>query len=300
MNNNLAFIIPYFKLSFFRETLESLALQTNQRFNVYIGNDASPEDPRVLLKEFENRFKFIYKKFENNLGGTSLTKQWDRCIALMNDEAWFTILGDDDVVSENYVEAFYNNLDEINENKCNVIKFSQCWIDEKGSMINEFTSYNQFIDPTENLNFKLKLHHRSSLSEHVFRKVKYSLIGFVALPIAWGSDDIAVLEFADNNMIYFIDSAKVFVRISTENISGREDNILVKNIAMIQYEKHLIKNHFKKLEVNYLKHKINLHLGYRFIEKIPLGFSILRMYLHLREFKKIIKLPKLYFRLWRN
>ena len=41
----LAIIIPYFKLLFFEETLQSLAIQTDKRFKVYIGDDASPEDP---------------------------------------------------------------------------------------------------------------------------------------------------------------------------------------------------------------------------------------------------------------
>ena len=32
----LAIVIPYFKLTFFEETLQSLANQTDQRFKVYI------------------------------------------------------------------------------------------------------------------------------------------------------------------------------------------------------------------------------------------------------------------------
>ena len=55
----LAIIIPYYKLTFFRETLDSLAAQTDQRFHVYIGNDASPEDPTNLLEEFEGKFYIV-------------------------------------------------------------------------------------------------------------------------------------------------------------------------------------------------------------------------------------------------
>jgi hypothetical protein len=39
----LAIIIPYYKLCFFEENLQSLAAQTDKRFKVYIGDDASPE-----------------------------------------------------------------------------------------------------------------------------------------------------------------------------------------------------------------------------------------------------------------
>ncbi len=34
----LAIVIPYYKLTFFEYTLQSLAKQTNQRFKVYVVN----------------------------------------------------------------------------------------------------------------------------------------------------------------------------------------------------------------------------------------------------------------------
>ena len=44
----LAIVIPYYKYTFFEETLLSLQNQTNKKFNVYIGDDASPENPLDL------------------------------------------------------------------------------------------------------------------------------------------------------------------------------------------------------------------------------------------------------------
>ncbi|OAZ05413.1 glycosyltransferase family 2 protein [Flavobacterium succinicans] len=105
----LAIIIPYYKLTFFEATLQSLAAQTCQDFKVYIGDDASPEKPTELLEHFQGQFDFVYHRFEFNLGGVSLTQQWERCIALSDNEPWLMILGDDDVLGENVVEAFYNN-----------------------------------------------------------------------------------------------------------------------------------------------------------------------------------------------
>ena len=63
----LAIVIPYFKLTFFEETLLSLANQTNKRFKVYIGNDASPESPLLLLEKYKDKFDFVYHEFESNL-----------------------------------------------------------------------------------------------------------------------------------------------------------------------------------------------------------------------------------------
>tara|TARA_B110000240_G_scaffold195891_1_gene246534 strand:+ start:1600 stop:2013 length:414 start_codon:yes stop_codon:yes gene_type:complete len=76
----LAIVIPYYKITFFEETIASLANQTNKNFKVYIGNDASPECPEALIEQYKDKFNFIYKKFETNLGSTSLVKQWERCI----------------------------------------------------------------------------------------------------------------------------------------------------------------------------------------------------------------------------
>jgi hypothetical protein len=54
--------------------------QTNKNFTVYIGNDASAENHEIVLKQFETCLKFIYKKFDSNLGGVSLTSQWHLCV----------------------------------------------------------------------------------------------------------------------------------------------------------------------------------------------------------------------------
>ena len=82
----LAIIIPYFKINFFEKTLESLAQQTDQRFQVYIGDDASPVPPTELLENYQGKFSFTYRRFTENLGSISLAKQWERCIAMMQEE----------------------------------------------------------------------------------------------------------------------------------------------------------------------------------------------------------------------
>jgi len=55
----LAIVIPYYKLTFFEATLQSLADQTDKRFKVYIGDDASPENPSRLLERYQGKFDFL-------------------------------------------------------------------------------------------------------------------------------------------------------------------------------------------------------------------------------------------------
>lgn len=137
----LAIVIPYFKLTFFDATLQSLAMQTNKRFNLYIGNDASPENPEMLLAKFEGKLNYTYHCFEKNLGSISLPKQWERCIALSQDEPWIMVLGDDDEVGLNCVQTFYENLDAILNLKCEVVRFASRFIDDKGLPLQKFNDY---------------------------------------------------------------------------------------------------------------------------------------------------------------
>ena len=120
----LAIVIPYYKLTFFDETLQSINNQTDKRFKVYIGNDASKANPEELLLKYDNSFEIVYKKFNDNLGSSSLVNQWHRCLDMINDEEWIMILGDDDVLGENVVEEFYKNLETVNDCQINVIRFS--------------------------------------------------------------------------------------------------------------------------------------------------------------------------------
>jgi glycosyltransferase involved in cell wall biosynthesis len=216
----LAIVIPYYKLTFFRKTLESLAAQTDQRFNVYIGNDASPEDPRELLKEFEGKFNFKYKKFDKNLGSISLTKQWERCVAMIRQEEWFMILGDDDYFSSNVIEEFYKNIETAAEKDISVIKLNSTIVDENNNIQLEKKPEPFIKKAVAHFFDKFGNEGRSSLSEHIFRKSQYEKFGFYDFPFAWHSDDLALLEFSDYGDILFLEKSKCFVRISAESITG--------------------------------------------------------------------------------
>lgn len=227
----LAIIIPYYKLTFFEVTLQSLAEQTCQDFKVYIGDDASPEDPSMLLEGYKGKFDFVYHRFETNLGGTSLTKQWERCIALSGNEEWLMILGDDDVLGENVVEEFYDNLLEIEEVGSNVVRFATQVIDGEGKAISRVFKHSKLEKSTNAFWRKFTGDTRSSLSEYIFSRAAYSKYGFKDYLLAWHSDDRAWLEFAEGQPIFSINNTLLYIRMSTVNISGKEDNLELKKEA---------------------------------------------------------------------
>lgn len=251
----LAIVIPYYKIAFFEETLESLSNQTNRDFKVYIGDDASPENPAELLKKYEGEIDFIYQKFDDNLGKSSLVKQWERCIKLTKNEKWLMILGDDDVLSENFVESFYLKK-EFFEDIYNVVRFSVIKIDNKSNPISE-KFVNVEIESSKKILFNNK---RSSLSEYVFAKTKIDEIGFKNLPLAWWSDVLAVLEFSNFDKIYSINDSYVNVRISDISISGSSHFEKQKEQASYLFYNYLLskkKKHFNDDEINFILERIS-------------------------------------------
>lgn len=282
----LAIIIPYYKLTFFEATLDSLAAQTNQNFKVYIGDDASEECLKDLLSKYEGKFKFLYHRFATNLGGISLTQQWERCIALAGNEEWIMILGDDDVIGDNVVEKFYENLQEVENENISVVRFATVKIDEKGNLKTDVYYHPKFEKATDFL-FRRT---RTSLSEYVFLKTKVIDCGFKNLPIAWFSDVLAILEFSDLRNIFTINTAIIKVRISDISISGSSNNYKLKSEATFKYYSYLIskkseyfnvdqkKNLLIKLEKCYINDKTNLIYFFK-ISKIYLSKFLFKDYL---------------------
>jgi glycosyltransferase involved in cell wall biosynthesis len=238
----LAIIIPYYKLTYFKETLESLSNQTDKRFKVYIGNDASHEDPTVLLDKYKEKFYFKYHRFENNLGGISLTQQWERCIDLSDNEKWIMILGDDDLLGNNVVEEFYRNLPEIARENINLVKFSTQSIDKVKNNISKIFVNPKFEKATDFYYRKYLGLVRSSLSEHVFKRESYLKYSFHNYPLAWFSDDYAWIDFAEDKPILSINEALVLITVSDESLTGITSNLFKKNSAESIFFMDLIKN----------------------------------------------------------
>ncbi|MFL0352402.1 glycosyltransferase [Xanthomarina sp. GH4-25] len=239
MKAELAIIIPYYKLTFFEDTLVSLANQTDKRFKVYIGDDASPESPDFLLEHFKGQFDFIYHRFHNNLGQDSLTKQWDRCIALAQDEPWLMILGDDDVLELTVVESFFKHH-ELFYNSSYVIRFATHVINEITKTTSSIFKQPELENAYTSFYRRIIGENRSTLSEYIFSKAKYNQFGFVNYPLAWHSDDRAWLDFSDGLPIYSINEATVSIRMSNLHISSKTDNLKQKHQAQLLFYNYLV------------------------------------------------------------
>ena len=276
----LAIVIPYYKISFFEKTLSSLKNQTNKHFKVYVGDDNSPESPLSLIKNYEYTLDLVYKKFESNLGGISLVKHWKRSLDLIQEEKWVMILGDDDSLSINVVAEFYNSLSNLSENKIKVMRFSSQTIGENGEELSEVFCHKEFENVNDFFYRKYKGITRSSLSEYVFDVEKLKNNFFYEFPLAWHSDDLAVLECSNFNSIYSNNEAKVLVRISNLSITGRTDLTLEKLKASQQYFERLLYHYPRKFNEQNLQ-LIFRKVEYFFYNKKTISEYMRLSYLHL-------------------
>ena len=248
----LGIVIPYYKIAFFEETLKSLAQQTDKRFKVYVGDDSSPESPKKLLSNFKNKFDLQYHRFDDNLGSNSLTQQWERCISVVNEE-WIMILGDDDILSETVVEEFYNSLPKLGDIK--VVRLSSCKIDNQSKIISH-TFFHPIIESSIDFLFR---HERNSLTEYIFKREQINRIGFKNFHLAWCSDILGVLEFSNFGLVYSINNAIAYIRITALSISGNQENIKLKNLASEQFSKYII---FQKFRFFNKSQRLKIMYGY--------------------------------------
>jgi glycosyltransferase involved in cell wall biosynthesis len=236
----LAILIPYYKLTFFETTIQALANQTDKRFKVYVGDDASSENPQDVLEKYKAAVNFVYKRFETNLGDTSLVKQWERCIDMVAEEDWIMILGDDDTIADNCVACFHSHVGEVDKQTINVIRYSTVVIDQNDKKISIVHNHPKYEKSVDFLMRKFKGGTRSSLSEFIFKKEVLLEIRFKDLPLAWYSDLLAVLEFSKFGLIYTINEAIVSFRLSGINITSKRDNLVLKNIATFKFYYYLL------------------------------------------------------------
>ena len=183
--SDIAVIIPAYKTKFLSRTLKSLAEQSCHDFNVYIGDDASPEPVYDIVRTFEDSLDITYKKFGDNLGKTDLVAHWERCIN-MSSEPWIFFFSDDDVMPDNAIGRVKAAIKAYPDDK--VFRFRLGIIDENDKVMRsnpEFTSDRSFANTVLSDYFSGKI--SSAACERVFHRGLLA-DGMVHFPLAWCSD----------------------------------------------------------------------------------------------------------------
>ena len=112
MTHRLAIIIPAYKATFLSAALESIAAQICKDFTLYVGDDCSPEPIGDIVEQYRDRIELVYLRFNTNLGGKDLVAQWERCIAMSQDEPYIWLFSDDDVMEPSCVELLLKTIED--------------------------------------------------------------------------------------------------------------------------------------------------------------------------------------------
>ncbi|WP_029284503.1 glycosyltransferase family A protein [Pedobacter sp. R20-19] len=216
--DQLAIIIPAYKAKYLRLTMESICKQTDQNFHLYIGDDAGDSKIADIVNSFKGMIKMTYKRFEENLGKSSLVSHWNRCFEMVGSEKWLWLFSDDDLMSHNCVENFRK---EVKGNQA-----SKIFKHDSVKFINdlEIVSRNAFdgnVTTGQFLKSKFTYSIESYVVEYIFdRELLKKIGGFPDFPLCWCADDLFWVLASQYSLIVKIRKTTVFWRYSELNISG--------------------------------------------------------------------------------
>jgi glycosyltransferase involved in cell wall biosynthesis len=219
----LGIVIPAYKARFLRAALESIASQSSRNFRLYVGDDCSPEPVGEIVREFAGRLDLHYHRFESNLGGKSLTKQWERCLRLAR-EPWLWCFGDDDCMESDCVAAFLGEMTKTGGSH-DLYRFNTVWINGAGEIISESPRHPADETGGDFLKARLRGGRNSTLQELIFSRAAWETAGGIPdLPLGWGADDAFIARLGTRRPIHTISGPRVRWRMSEVNISNDGSN----------------------------------------------------------------------------
>ena len=231
----LAIVVPAYKARFLAEALRSVAAQTDQRFRLYVCDDASPEDLEAVFREAALPADAAFHRFEQNAGGRSLVESWRRSVAL-SDEPWVWLFSDDDVMQPGCVAAFYQAL-EGDRDAFHVYRFNTLVIDAAGRVVRIHPPNPELESVEEFIYHRLTLQRMSLAPEHIFRRRAYEARGgFVDFPFGLGSDDATWINVVGEDTLFRgLAGPRVCWRMSGSNISSYADGYTQKMLGLLAY-----------------------------------------------------------------
>lgn len=232
---DLAIVIPAYKPDYLYSALESLSAQSDQRFTLYIGDDASPHKLGELVSACSSRLDLHYFRFQSNLGSSDLAAQWTRCVEL-STEPWVWLFSDDDLATPDCVAAVYRFLDSAASN-VELLHFQTDMVDVDSNLLSPTRAHPTYLAAYEFALGRLRFHWSSFATEYIFsRQAWVRCGGFVHVPAAWCADDASWIRLAGSSGIITLLGGHVQWRQSDRNITaGNSPYTAQKTEAMLMY-----------------------------------------------------------------
>ncbi len=236
-------LIPIIKGKFLNVAIDSVLKQTFSDWELILYNDCSPDDIDSIVDQYKNS-KIKYLKGEKNIGFEDPSKTWNKMVSVAHGE-YVCILGDDDYISENYLEEINKLI--LKYPKVSLFRTKVIKVDEKNKTILEGDNIPEFETWDQMLYGRNVIKRLQSTSEFVIKKNALDKIGgYINFPRACGSDDATYMALSKENGVASTNNASAYWRKSSLNISdndSRETNYY-KLRFFLEWEKNFLDNNF--------------------------------------------------------
>ena len=242
VSTKYTFLLPAYKIEFFKEALLSIKKQSLNDFKVLVSDDCSPEDLRsVFDMVVGDDERFTYRRNNVNMGGKSLVSHWNFLVDMCDTE--FLIMASDD---DFYEPTFLEEIDSLVEKypSVNLFRGRVRQIDRYGELLNFdplCVEYETQIDFLYSTFCQKKI---MCIANYVIRTDTLKKInGFVEFPLAWNSDDATIMLLSKNGGC---NTSRIVLsfRSSGMNISTNNECRVERMKASANYEFALFYNSF--------------------------------------------------------
>lgn len=246
-----SFIMPAFKKKFIKEAICSIINQTYQDFELVIIDDASPEDIKGIVSQF-NDSRITYRRNDKNIGGYNLIANWNHCLKYAQYE--FIILAtDDDVFDSSFLQDAVILLTKYPN--ANILRNGVKIIDEASHVRDYEYPLKEFMSCKAYTLLWSKGGLHSCISNYIFRKKKLLANGgFLDFPHGHYSDDATALAMSRDGIVC-ISNANFNFRISSASLSYTTDYRLT--LSQIEATKSFISWYISHLNSIYEEQRDN-------------------------------------------
>lgn len=219
--------IPAYKTEYLAETIHSALIQTYSEFEVLVVDDCSPRGVKEVVEKFDDA-RLRYFRNEKNVGKEDPSRNWMRCLDLARGE-YICILCDDDIYGPEYLQTLVTLVKKYPS--CYAFRCGVSEIDERGEIRGYYSLAPEFEHIEEYIWHYFSRNNHQTISEWMLKVSSLKSIGgYVACPMAWGSDCSTIYLLAEKGGVVTSPSRQVFFRYSGINITGQKFKFIQRKV----------------------------------------------------------------------
>ena len=216
---SFSFIMPAFKSEFLSKAIESILRQSYSLFELIIINDASPDNIKEIVNQYQDE-RIRYEENKKNIGGKDLVANWNHCIQYANND-YLILATDDDTFDPDFLSEAVKHIEKYPDT--NLIRSGVKKINENDQVLYIEFPLKEFMTNWEFALCWAKGQTISCVSNYIFnKKALISKGGFISFPHAHFSDDATALAMAEHGVANIQANCMNF-RMSSINLSNRGD-----------------------------------------------------------------------------